>query len=112
MPEQLAPLQPENWALAVNVMEVPLLNAAVQVAPLAPQSMPVGFDVTVPVPTNTTESIGRLKLAVTEESVVNVKVQAPVVPLHTAAFPMPLVQPVKLLALLGAAVTVIAVPTG
>jgi hypothetical protein len=101
-----------NPAPAVNVIDVPLLKAAEQF--VVQLLMPAGLEFTVPVPDTTTVSVGRLKLAVMLELVVNVKVHGVVVPLQatTFALPEPLFQPVKFDAPLGVAVIAIAVPTG
>ena len=76
--------------------------------------MPPGFEVTVPVPINTTDSTGRLKFAVILELAVIVKLQSPVVLLHVLGlpfpFPLPFPQPEKFDALLGMAWSVRLVP--
>ena len=109
VPAQPPPLQPEKVAppdgVAVNVTDVPLLNAAVQVAP---QLMPVGFDVTVPVPATTTESVGKLNVADMVAFALRVRLQVVAVPL--AAHDPP--QPVKSDVAAGVATMVKAVPDG
>ena len=55
VPEHPPPLHPpKSVPDAVSVTEVPILNEATQVVG---QSMPVGFEVTVPVPTKTMERV-------------------------------------------------------
>jgi hypothetical protein len=97
--------------VADKVIEVPLLNEAEQVAP---QLMPATLvEVTTPAPANTTESVGRLKLAVILVASFNVKLQAPAALLQFAVtLPVPLVQPVKFDALSGVGMIEIGVPTG
>ena len=80
-----APLQPANVeplaAAAVSVTEVPLAKFALQVAP---QLMPAGDEVTVPVPVPAFVTLSAnvvaelLKVAVTERAAVIDTVQAPV----------------------------------
>jgi hypothetical protein len=78
VPEQLPPLQPAkeepDVGVAVRVTAVPLANEAAQVAP---QEMPAGLLVTVPLPAPVFETV-------------NVKVGASVtVKLAVAVFPAP-----------------------
>src|SRR5438552_1401910 len=107
VPEQPPPLQPEKVepaaGAAVKVTEVPLANAAAQVAP---QAMPAGALVTVPLPVLLTVSVKdcRAKVAVTACAAFTVTVQAPV-----PEQPPPL-QPEKVEPAAGAAVKVTAVP--
>jgi hypothetical protein len=88
---------------AVNVIVVPLLNDAVQL--VAQLVIPVGFELTVPVPTTVTVRTGRLKWAVTAVLAVRVKVQVPV-PVQPAP-----VQPEKFETAFGVAVMSIVLPT-
>src|SRR5207245_967221 len=109
VPEQPPPLQPVNVAppagLAVNVTTVPLSYEAEQVAP---QSIPAGLEVTVPVPVphlaTVRRNLCRSKVAVTVVAALMVTVHAPV-PEQPAPD-----QPVKPESLAGAAVSVTAVP--
>ena len=109
VPVQPPPLQPLNVdpvaGVAVKVTAVPLANAAEQVAP---QEMPVGALVTVPVPVPAlvTPSVKgcSAKVAVTAWAALIVTVHVPV-PVH----PPPL-QPLKVEPVAGVAVKVTAVP--
>ena len=109
VPVQPPPLQPENAepaaGVAVNVTAVPLANAAEQAAP---QLMPVGALVTVPLPVPALV-IASVKgwsanVAVTEVAALTVTVQVPV-PVQ----PLPL-QPENVEPAAGVAVSVTAVP--
>jgi hypothetical protein len=104
-----APLQPANVeplaAAAVSVTEVPLAKLAVHVVP---QLMPVGDDVTVPVPvpalvTASAKVDELLKVAVTARAAVIDVVQVPV-PVHAP------LQPANVEPLVAAAVSVTEVP--
>src|SRR5436309_2671942 len=109
VPEQPLPVQPPKVepaaGAAVSVTAVPLAKLAEQVAP---QVIPAGELVTVPLPVPTlltvSAKLGRLKVAVTVVAVETVTAQVPV-PEH----PPPL-QPVKVEPAAGAAVSVTAVP--
>src|SRR5436190_736268 len=108
-PEQPPPLQPVKVepaaGVAVSVTAVPLAKLAVQVAP---QLIPTGALVTVPLPVpallTVSAKVGRAKVAVTVVAALRVTVQVPV-PEH----PPPL-QPVKVEPAAGVAVSVTAVP--
>jgi hypothetical protein len=109
VPEQPAPLQPLKFdppaALAVRVTTVPLLYGAAQVAP---QLIPAGLDVTVPLPVPALLTV-RLncctaKLAVTLVAALMVTLQVPV-----PEQPPPL-QPLNVDPPLAAAVRVTTVP--
>ena len=105
-PPPLQPLKIEPAAgVAVSVTAVPLVKLAEQVAP---QVMPDGLLVTVPVPVPALErvsaKVGRVKVAVTVVAAETVTTHDPV-PEH----PPPL-QPVKVEPAAGAAVSVTAVP--
>src|SRR5437762_13524278 len=108
-PEQPPPAQPVKVepaaGVAVNVMVVPLAKLAEQVAP---QLIPAGELVTVPLPVpavvTVSAKLGRLKVAVTVVAAESVTVQAPV-PEHP-----PPVQPVKVEPATVVAVNVTAVP--
>src|SRR3989442_12736709 len=109
VPEQPPPLQPQKMEpaarVAVSVTAVPLVKLAEQVAP---QVMPDGLLVTVPVPVPALErvsaKVGRLKVAVTvvAAEIVTVQVLVPEQP--------PPLQPLKVEPAAGAAVSVTAVP--
>src|SRR2546426_3524880 len=108
VPLHPAPLQPVNAdplaGVAVNVTDVPLTNAALHVAP---QLMPAGLLVTVPLPLPadvTLRVYSGVKLALTACAALIVTMQVPV-PLH----PAPL-QPANTDPLAGAAVKVTCVP--
>jgi hypothetical protein len=107
-PLQPAKFEPAN-AVAVSVTEVPVENCALQVAP---QSMPDGLLVTVPVPVPGLFTVSvagvatRLKVATTVLLVSMTVVQGPV-PVH----PPPL-QPAKFEPANAAAVSVTEVPVG
>src|SRR5436309_2657833 len=109
VPEQPPPLQPVKVepaaGVAVNVTAVPLAKLAEQ---LAPQLIPAGELVTVPLPVpallTVSAKLGRAKVAVTVVAALRVTVQAPV-----PEQPPPL-QPVKVEPAAGAAVSVTAVP--
>jgi len=109
VPVQPPPLQPLKAdpaaGAAVSVTAVPLVKLAEQVAP---QVMPAGELVTVPLPVpallTVSARLGRLKVAVTVVAVESVTTQVPV-PVQ----PPPL-QPVKVEPAAGAAVSVTAVP--
>src|SRR5438093_1106081 len=109
VPEQLPPLQPVKVepaaGAAVKVTAVPLEYAAAQVAP---QEMPAGLLVIVPVPAPVFETVSvkfcTAKVAVTVVAALSVTVQVPV-----PEQPPPL-QPVKVEPAAGAAVKVTAVP--
>jgi len=101
-PPPLQPVKPEP--VAISVISVPRLKEAVQL--LVQLVIPVGLELTVPVPTTVNVRTGRLKLAVTAVLAVTVKVQVPV-----PEQPAP-VQPVKFDAALGVAVMSIVLPTG
>jgi len=111
IPEQPPPLQPTNseppFGDAVRATTVPLTKLAEQIAP---QLMPPGLLVTVPVPAPAGETvstkIGCVKVAVTAVAAVSVTTQSPV-PVQ----PPPL-QPVKTESTLGVAVNVTTVPIG
>lgn len=99
VPEQavalpVPPLHPLNPALEVeSVTRVPLSKTAEQVGAHA---MPPGLEETEPVPSRTTDNVGRLKLAVMAELFVKAKLQREFAdPLHVAALPVPLPQPLK-----------------
>src|SRR2546426_805216 len=105
-PPPLQPLKIEPAArVAVSVTAVPLVKLAEQVAP---QVMPDGLLVTVPVPVPALErvsaKVGRLKVAVTvvAAEIVTVQVLVPEQP--------PPLQPLKVEPAAGAAVSVTAVP--
>ncbi len=105
-PPPLQPLKIEPAAgVAVSVTAVPLVKLTEQVAP---QVMPDGLLVTVPVPVPALErvsaKVGRVKVAVTVVAAETVTTHDPV-PEH----PLPL-QPVKVEPAAGAAVSVTAVP--
>jgi len=104
-----APLQPANVeplaAAAVSVTDVPLAKFALHVVP---QLMPVGEDVTVPVPVPALVTLNAnvealLKVAVTARAAVIEVVQAPV-PVHAP------LQPVNVEPLAATAVSVTEVP--
>ncbi len=109
VPEQPPPLQPVKVepaaGVAVSVTAVPLVKLAEQVAP---QLIPAGELVTVPLPVpawlTVSAKLGRLKVAVTVVAAEIVATQVPV-PVH----PPPL-QPVKIEPAAGAAASVTAVP--
>src|SRR5438034_679532 len=109
VPEQPLPLQPPKVepaaGAAVSVTAVPLAKLAEQVAP---QVMPAGELVTVPLPLpallTVSAKLGRLKVAVTVVAAETVTTQVPV-PEH----PPPL-QPLKVEPVAGLAVSVTAVP--
>ena len=109
VPEQPLPLQPPKVepaaGAAVSVTAVPLAKLAEQVAP---QVMPAGELVTVPLPLpallTVSAKLGRLKVAVTVVAAETVTTQVPV-PEH----PPPL-QPLKVEPMAGLAVSVTAVP--
>src|SRR5438046_1785759 len=109
VPEQPPPLQPVKVepaaGVAVSVTAVPLVKLAEQVAP---QLIPAGELVTVPLPVpawlTVSAKLGRLKVAVTVVAAETVTTHVPV-PEH----PPPL-QPVKVEPAAGAAVSVTAVP--
>src|SRR5436309_2706383 len=111
VPEHPPPLQPlkvEPMAgMAVSITTVPLAKLAEQVAP---QVMPAGELVTVPLPVpallTVSAKVGRLKVAVTVVAAETVITHDPV-PVH----PPPL-QPLKVEPAAGVAVTVTAVPLG
>src|SRR5437870_1208879 len=111
LPEQPPPLQPLKVepavGVAVSVTAVPLVKLAEQVAP---QVMPAGRLVTVPLPVpallTVSAKLGRLKVAVTVVAAQTVTTQVPV-PEH----PPPL-QPLKVEPAAGLAVSVTAVPVG
>src|SRR5207245_3234610 len=111
VPEQAPPVQPVKVepaaGAAVSVTAVPLVKLAEQVAP---QVMPAGELVMVPLPVPALETVRvkvcRVKVAVTVVAAETVTVQAPV-PEH----PPPL-QPPKIEPIAGAAVSVTAVPLG
>jgi hypothetical protein len=106
VPEHPPPFQPEKLApVAVSVMDVPLVNEAVQVAP---QLIPAGFDVTVPAPATTTERVGRLKAADTVAFALIVRLQVVAAPLAAQSPPHPLNKDVAA----GVATIVNAVPEG
>jgi hypothetical protein len=88
VPEQPPPLHPPKpGPEAVSVTDVPLLNEAIQVAP---QLIPAGLDVTVPVPATTIDSVGRLKAAETDALAVSVRLQVGALPVETQSPPQPL----------------------
>src|SRR5436309_8496074 len=109
VPEQPLPVQPPKVepaaGVAVSVTAVPLVKLAEQVAP---QVIPAGELVTVPLPVpallTVSAKLGRLKVAVTVVAVETVTTQVPV-PEH----PPPL-QPLKVEPAAGLAVSVTAVP--
>src|SRR5213596_1955879 len=109
VPEQPLPLQPPKVepaaGAAVSVTAVPLAKLAEQVAP---QVIPAGELVTVPLPLpallTVSAKLGRLKVAVTVVAAETVTTQVPV-PEH----PPPL-QPLKVEPMAGLAVSVTAVP--
>src|SRR5882724_5991776 len=109
VPEQPPPLQPVKVELAsgvaLKVMAVPLANGAAHVAP---QAMPAGELVIVPVPVPDLLTVSVkdccAKVAVTEVAALSVTVQGPV-----PEQPPPL-QPVKVELASGVAVRVTAVP--
>src|SRR5207249_698877 len=109
VPEQPPPLQPVKVepaaGVVVSVTAVPLAKLAEQVAP---QLIPTGALVTVPLPVpallTVSAKLGRLKVAVTVVAAETVTVQAPV-----PEQPPPL-QPLKVEPAAGAAVSVTAVP--
>src|SRR5438046_3403099 len=109
VPEQPPPLQPLKMepaaGAAVSVTEVPVANAAEQVAP---QETPAGALVTVPLPAPALLTVSvkdwMAKVAVTEVAALIVTVQVPV-----PEQPPPL-QPLKVEPAAGAAVKVTAVP--
>jgi len=109
VPEQPPPLQPVKVepaaGVAVNVTAVPLAKLAEQ---LAPQLIPAGELVTVPLPVpallTVSAKLGRAKVAVTVVAALRVTVQAPV-----PEQPPPL-QPVKVEPAAGVAVSVTVVP--
>ena len=109
VPEQPPPLQPVKVepaaGAAVKVTAVPLANAAEHVAP---QEMPAGALVTVPVPVplGLTDSVKvcTAKVAVTVVAALSVTEQVPV------PEQLPPLQPVKVEPAAGAAVKVTAVP--
>src|SRR5207249_577708 len=109
VPEHPPPVQPVKvepaTVVAVNVTAVPLVKLAEQVAP---QVIPAGELVTVPLPVppllTVRAKLGRLKVAVTVVAAESVSTQAPV-PEHP-----PPVQPVKVEPAAGVAVSVTAVP--
>src|SRR5439155_607302 len=111
VPEQPPPLQPLKVepaaGAAVSVTAVPLAKFAVHVAP---QVIPAGELVTVPLPVpallTVSAKLGRLKVAVTVVAAEIVTTHDPV-PVH----PPPL-QPLKIEPAAGAAVSVTAVPPG
>src|SRR5437879_5838642 len=108
-PEEPPPLQPLKVepaaGAAVSVTAVPLAKLAAQVAP---QVMPAGLLVTVPAPVPALETVSvkvcRVKVAVTVVAAESVTVQAP-----GPEQPPPL-QPLKVEPVVGAAVSVTAVP--
>src|SRR6266403_5304106 len=109
VPEQPPPLQPVKVdpaaGVAVSVTAVPLVNEKAQVAP---QEMPAGALVTVPLPApvllTVSAKLWSASVAVTDVAalIVTVQVPAPVQP--------PPLQPVKLEPAAGVAVSVTAVP--
>ena len=109
VPEQPPPLQPVKVepaaGVAVKVIVVPFAYAAMQVAP---QEIPAGLLVTVPIPGPVLLTVSveacRAKVAVTLVAALSVTVQVPV-----PEQPPPL-QPVKVEPAVGAAVNVTAVP--
>src|SRR5204863_412582 len=109
VPEHPPPLQPLKVepaaGVAVSVTAVPLAKLAVHVAP---QVIPTGELVTVPLPVpallTVSAKLGRLKVAVTVVAAESVSTQAPV-----PEQPAPL-QPVKVELTFGAAVSVTTVP--
>src|SRR5213076_2587955 len=109
MPEQPPPLQPPKVepaaGAAVSVTAVPLAKLAAQVAP---QVIPPGELVTVPLPVpallTVIAKLGRLNVAVTVVAALKVTVQVPV-----PEQPPPL-QPVKIEPAAGVALRVITVP--
>src|SRR5207244_814751 len=109
VPEQPPPAQPVKVepaaGVAVNVTVVPLAKLAEQVAP---QLIPAGELVTVPLPVpallTVSAKVGRAKVAVTVVAALRVTVQAPV-PEHP-----PPAQPVKVEPAAAVAVSVTAVP--
>jgi len=109
VPEQPPPLQPLKMepaaGAAVSVTEVPVANAAEQVAP---QETPAGALVTVPLPAPALLTVSvkdcKAKVAVTEVAALIVTVQVPL-----PEQPPPL-QPLKVEPAAGAAVKVTAVP--
>src|SRR5262245_44975835 len=109
VPEQPPPLQPVKVepaaGAAVSVTAVPLVYGAAQVAP---QLMPAGLEVTVPLPAPALVTarvmVGRTKVAVTVVAELTLTVQAPV-----PEQPPPL-QPAKVEPAAGEAVRVTAVP--
>src|SRR5207253_3581355 len=109
VPEQPPPAQPVKVepaaGVAVNVTVVPLAKLAEQVAP---QLIPAGELVTVPLPVpallTVSAKVGRAKVAVTVVAALRVTVQVPV-----PEQPPPL-QPAKMEPAAGAAVSVTAVP--
>jgi hypothetical protein len=102
LPAQPPPLQPDRPAEAVRLTVVPRSKGVEQV-PVQPE-MPAGLELTDPLPTTLTVSVGRLKFAVTATSDVSVRAQAPV-----PEQPPP-DQPVKFETLSGWAVNVTCVP--
>src|SRR6266403_296346 len=109
VPEQPPPLQPVKVepaaGVAVSVTAVPLVNEKAQVAP---QEMPAGALVTVPLPApvllTVSEKLWSAKVAVTDVAALTVTVQVP-----APAQPLPL-QPVKVDPAAGVAVSVTTVP--
>src|SRR5437867_1143788 len=109
VPEQPPPLQPVNVepvaGVAVSVTLVPLSKEAEQVAP---QSIPAGLEVTVPLPVpaplTVRVTVWRLNVAVTVVAAFKVTEQVPV-----PKQPPPL-QPVKVEPVAGVAVSVTKVP--
>src|SRR5207253_2969690 len=109
VPEQPPPAQPVKVepaaGVAVNVTVVPLAKLAEQVAP---QLIPAGALVTVPLPVpallTVSAKVGRAKVAVTVVAALRVTVQVPV-----PEQPPP-VQPVKVEPAAGVAVSVTTVP--
>lgn len=109
VPAHPPPLQLVKPDPAVNVIDVPLLNGALQL--VVQLLIPVGLELTVPVPTILTVTVGRLKLPVMLVLAVRVKLQDPVEPLQTAAVPVPPLHPVKFEFPSGVAVNNMADPT-
>jgi len=109
VPEQPPPLQPPKVepaaGAAVSVTAVPLGKLATHVAP---QVMPTGELVTVPLPVpallTVSAKLGRLKVAVTVVAAESVTTQAPV-PVQPPPLQPPKVEPAA-----GAAVSITAVP--